>query len=145
MALTSTFVNQKFSPSGARYFATGYLSGSYTAATVTSATAASTTATGGGIANADAVSNVAVASGVITIKLGFVPKRFKIINVTDRLTQEWYQGMNAGDFIETIAAGDQTLETDDQISINATTGVVTITAAGGAMTDSDTVVWEAEG
>lgn len=145
MALTTTLVCKKFSPTDIPNRASGYISGTYTAATVNSATSPSTTATGGGIANSDAVSNVLIAAGVITITLGFVPKHFKIVNVTDRLTQEWFEGMNTGDFIETVAAGDQTLETDDQISVNATTGVVTITAAGGAMTDNDTVIWYAEG
>ena len=99
---------------------------------------------------------VALASGVITISLGFVPSYFKIMNVTDRITQEWYAGMNSGDFIETVAAGDRTLETDDEIVIAATTtgtapvtykaaATVTIDASGGAMTNNDTVVWVAEG
>lgn len=79
-----------------------------------------------------------------TLTLGFVPKHFKITNVTDRLTQEWHEGMNSGDFIETAANGTRTLETDDQIIVN-TDGTITIVAAGGAMTDNDTVVWEAQG
>src|SRR3990167_5935540 len=85
--------------------ATGSLSGTYTAATVTSTTA-----------------NAAIASGVMTLTLGFVPRYFKIVNVTDRLTQQWFEGMNQGDFIETVAAGDQTLETDDKISITTSLG-----------------------
>ncbi len=145
MALTSTLVANKSSPTGIVHRASGYIKGTYTAATVNSATSASTTATGGGIANGDAVANMVIAAGVMTIELGFIPKKFEIVNVTDRLTQKWFEGMNTGDFIETVAAGDQTLETDDKISVNASTGVVTVTFDGGAVTDNDTVVWTAEG
>ena len=53
--------------------------------------------------------------------------------------------MNQGDFIETIAAGDRTLETDDQIIVHATDGTVAIDVSGGIQTDNDTVVWEAWG
>ena len=79
-----------------------------------------------------------------TITLGFVPTYFKVINATDRLTQEWFLGMNAGDFLETAANGDKTLETDDKLVVNSD-GTVTILANGGAITDNDTVVWVAEG
>lgn len=95
-------------------------------------------------------------AGNIIISLGFVPKYFKVINATDRITQEWFEGMNFGDFLETAANGDKTLETDNQVEVLvATTGsapvtfnaaaTVTINAGGGAMTDNDTVVWVAEG
>lgn len=125
--------------------ATGSLSGTYTAATVTSTTA-----------------NAAIASGVMTLTLGFVPRYFKIINVTDRVTQEWHEGMNQGDFIETAANGTRTLETDDKVTIttslgsggsaggggtapSSAAGVVTVTFDGGAVTDNDTAIWEAIG
>lgn len=122
MALT----NSKYNPTGIANRANGSLSGTYTAATVTST-----------------VSGAAIASGVLTLTLGFAPKYFKVINCTDRITQEWFQGMNAGDFIETAAAGTRTLETDDQVVVSGNT--VTVTFAGGAATDNDTVVWVAEG
>lgn len=99
---------------------------------------------------------ITMAAGVITIKLGFVPSRVMVKNVTDRLTQEWFKGMNQGDFLETVAAGDQTLQTDDQIVVTEDvtgaapvqykpTATLTITAGGGAMTDNDTVIVIAEG
>lgn len=80
----------------------------------------------------------------VTITLGFVPAYFKVVNVTDRLTQEYFAGMNTGDFLETAANGDKTLETDDKLVVNSD-GTVTIVASGGAITDNDTVVWVAEG
>lgn len=146
MALTTTLVANKSAPNGVVSHANGYISGTYTAATVNSATAASTTAAAtGGIANADAVANMVIASGVMTITLGFAPKYFKIVNVTDRLTQEWFEGMNSGDFIETAAAGTRTLETDDKVVVSQSAGTVVVTFDGGAATDNDTVVWEARG
>lgn len=131
--------NFKYNNDGVVRRASGSLSGTYTAATVVSESVP------GVLSNSDAVKQVVIAAGVMTITLGWVPKKFKITNLTDRLTQEWAQGMNTGDFLETVAAGTRTLETDDQISVNPTTGVVTVTFAGGAVTDNDTVVWEAEG
>ena len=146
MALTTTFVANKSSPTGIVTRASGYIKGTYTAATINSATAASTTAAAtGGIANGDAVENMVIAAGVMTINLGFVPKHFKIVNVTDRLIQEWYDGLATGDYLEEIAAGDKTLETDDKVTVNASTGVVTVTFDSGIVTDNDTVVWHAEG
>lgn len=107
----------------------GHLSGTYTAATDDVTT----------------VENVDMTNGVITITPGFMPTYVKVVNVTDRLTQEWFKGMNPGDFLETAANGDKTLETDDKLVVNATTGVVTILANGGAYTDNDTMVYEIVG
>ena len=146
MALTN--VRRNFPPATQR--ASGYLSGTYTAASVTSETTASATC------SAEAAASITIASGVMTIALGFVPRYFRIRNCTDRLTQEWHEGMNQGDFLETVANGTQTLETDDQVTITVAdtgsapvavkpTALVTVIFAGGAVTDNDTVVWEAVG
>lgn len=131
---------------GPRQYAQGVFSGAYTAASDVSTTTNST-----------------MAAGVITLTLGFVPKYFKIINVTDRVMQEWFEGMNSGDYLETVAAGTRTLETDDKVVVAIRTGtggsvsqhggsadttasgVVTVTVDSGIMTDNDTVVWVAEG
>ena len=126
--------------------AQGSISGTYTAASDVSTT-----------------SNSTIAAGVLTITLGFVPTHFYISNLTDRLTQEWWKGMNSGDYTERIAAGDQTLETDDKIVVAVRTGtggsasqsggtadtsasgVVTVTFDSGICTDNDLVIWYAEG
>lgn len=164
MALTTTFVANKTAPNGVMSFASGYIKGTYTAATVTSATAASTTAAAtGGIANRDAVDNMVIASGTMTITLGFVPKYFKIVNVTDGLMKEKFDGMAAADHIHTAIDGTRGLLTDSAILINAAEGssgssggggtapasplgVVTVVFATGTAicTDNDTVVWVAE-
>lgn len=135
MALT----NMKFNTEPTVRRQSGYLSGTYTAASVASETTKSATS------NSDAVAQAVIASGVMTITLGWVPKHFKIVNVTDRLTQEWFQGMNLGDFLETAANGTVTLETDNKVEVSVTTGVITVTFDGGAVTDNDTVIWVAEG
>lgn len=121
--------NSKFDASGVVHRASGKLSGTYTAATVTSSTA-----------------NATIASGVMTINLGFAPKRFLIINATDRVRQEWFDGLAAGNFLETAANGTVTLETDGvSANISVSGSVVTVTFSGGICTDNDTVVWSAEG
>jgi hypothetical protein len=165
MALTTTFIANKSAPTGIVSRATGYIKGTYTAATVTSATAASTTAAAtGGIANADAVTNMVIGSGVMTITLGFVPKYFKIVNVSDGLVKEKFDGMATADHIHTAIDGTRGLLTDSAILISATEGshgssggggtapasplgIVTVTFATGTAicTDNDTVVWVAEG
>lgn len=124
MPLTNFKTNAVVAPN----HASGYLSGTYTAATVTSTTP-----------------GAVIGSGVMTLTLGFAPKYFKIFNVTDRLSQEWFEGMNSGDFIESVAAGDKTLQTDDKVVVDQAAGTVVVTFDGGAVTDDDTVVWEARG
>jgi hypothetical protein len=82
-----------------------------------------------------------LAAGVLTITPGFIPNHVKVVNVTTRVMQEWFKGMNQGDSVDTAAAGTRTLETDDMLVVNETTGVVTVTASG-TFTDNETVAWE---
>ena len=124
----------------------GSVSGTYTAATDVSTTA-----------------NASIAAGVLTITLGFVPSRFKAVNVTQRDSYEWFEGMNQGDYIKTLANGTASLETGDALTItpetragavggtssggtadSAASGVVTFTFSG-LLTDNETFVWEAVG
>ena len=144
MALTTTLVTKKFANEGVVRRDSGYLSGTYTAATVNSATAVSTTATGGGIANSDAVSNVLIAAGVMTITLGYVPKHVLFQNVTARTSVDYYEGMNFGDTLTTDVNGVKALNTSNVVEVNATTGVITFTFSG-QLTDNETLVWVAEG
>lgn len=48
-----------------------------------------------------------------TVRLGFYPRRFKWINLTDRISWEWIEGMASGTTLKTAANGDQTLDTGD--------------------------------
>ena len=122
----------------------GSLSGTYTAATDVNASSgagspASISVPNGALGQGSSGANLA--AGVLTITPGFIPNHVKIVNVTTRVMQEWFKGMNQGDSVDTAAAGTRTLETDDMLVVNETTGVVTVTASG-TFTDNETVAWE---
>lgn len=63
-----------------------------------------------------------VAADYVEIDVGFKPKHVKWVNLTDRVTVEFYEGMTANNCLKTAAAGTQTLET--------TNGGITLTARG---------------
>jgi len=123
----------------------GHLSGTYTAATeVASSSGAGTPATpsnpNGVLGQGSFGANLA--AGVLTITPGFVPNYVKMVNVTSQVMQEWFKGMNQGDYINTVAAGTRTLATDDVLVVNETTGVVTVLATGAILDDNATIAWE---
>jgi hypothetical protein len=74
--------------------------------------------------------------------VGFVPRVVRFRNVTDRISDEWYEGMAAASSIHTVAAGTVTLETTNGITVNAD-GTFTLTAV--TMVASKTFAWEAIG
>ena len=43
--------------------------------------------------------------------IGFKPKYIKVVNVTDRISVEWFEGMTASQALLTVAAGTRTLDT----------------------------------
>jgi hypothetical protein len=51
---------------------------------------------------------------------GFVPRYVKFVNITDRITLEWYEGMAANSAIRTVAAGTQTLDVASGITVYGT-------------------------
>src|SRR5690606_11933254 len=56
------------------------------------------------------VSNLAigefVGDGTIThVTTGFLPRYIKLVNLTERITFEWYRGMAATHTLKTVAAG----------------------------------------
>lgn len=57
-----------------------------------------------------------------TLYPGFRPTYVQLVNLTDRITYEWYEGMAEGDYIKTVAAGTRTLETDDVMVIEDDAG-----------------------
>ena len=99
----------------------------------------------------------------LTLTLGFVPTYVKVQNVTEKIFWEWYAGMNHGDYLDTTAAGAQSLETDDVFTVSVETragasvsqmnpsadtspsGKVLITFSDLSFSNSDTLVWVAEG
>ena len=77
-----------------------------------------------------------------TFTVGFVPRIVRFHNVTDRISDEWYQGMAAASSIHTVAVGTRTLEATNGITVG-TDGTFTVTAV--TMVASKTFVWEAIG
>lgn len=53
---------------------------------------------------------------------GFRPTYVQLVNLTDRITYEWYEGMAEGDYVKTVAAGTRTLETDDVMVVEDDAG-----------------------
>jgi hypothetical protein len=81
-----------------------------------------------------------------TITLPFNPKYVKVVNVTDRITAEWFDEAlvpgagNTAQFL-TVAAGTRTFEA---AGISVANNVVSVTVATkGLATDNDITVWEA--
>lgn len=83
----------------------------------------------------------------VTLSLGFVPRYFKLVNLTDRITYEWYSGMatTGGAALKTIATGVRTLETTEGPTFGTaalgTADAVTLSAT--LMVASKTFAWEA--
>lgn len=82
------------------------------------------------------------AAAATTFTLGFTPRIVRFHNVTDRISDEWYQGMAAASSIHTVAVGTRTLEATNGITVG-TDGTFTVTAV--TMVASKTFVWEAIG
>lgn len=76
-----------------------------------------------------------------TLTLGFVPRKFKLVNLTDRIIDEWFEGMASASSLHTVAAGTNTLETTNGIAVSGTS--VTLTAT--TLVASKTYYWEAIG
>ena len=93
-------------------------------------------ATGHIVTNADA-------AAIVTVQLGFTPRIVRFRNVTDRISDEWYEGMASASSIHTVAAGTVTLETTNGIAVSATANTFTLTAT--TMVASKVFMWEAIG
>lgn len=75
-----------------------------------------------------------VAADFSQFDVGFKPSYVQFVNLTDRITVEWYQGMAANNCLKTAAAGTRTFETTNggitvtdngfQVSQNATLAVI---------------------
>ena len=50
--------------------------------------------------------------------LGFKPRYVKVVNETDRITEEWFEGMAAAEGILRIANGTATLITSNGITVS---------------------------
>jgi len=81
----------------------------------------------------------AASAAAATITLGFTPRRVLFINLTDRITDEWFEGMASASSLHTVAAGTLTLETTNGVAVSGNT--FTLTAV--TMVASKTFYWEA--
>lgn len=83
----------------------------------------------------------------LTLSLGFVPRYFKLVNLTDRITYEWYSGMalTGGAALKTIATGVRTLETaEGPVFGNVAAGTADqVTLSTTLLPASKSFAWEA--
>lgn len=99
--------------------------------------------------NSEGIVNTAVgklvsdagAAAALTITLGFAPRYVKFVNLTDRIIDEWYEGMASASSLHTVAAGTNTLETTNGIAVSGNTFTLTATT----MVASKTFYWIAQG
>lgn len=85
----------------------------------------------------------AAAAAAAVLQLGFVPRYVRFVNLTDRITDEWFEGMANASSLHAVAAGTQTLEAVNGISVDAAAKTITLTAV--TMVASKTFYWMAEG
>jgi phosphatidylserine synthase len=81
----------------------------------------------------------ASAAAAATITLGFVPRYVKFVNLTDRIVDEWFEGMASASSLHTVAAGTMTLETTNGVAVSGASFTLTATT----MVASKTFYWEA--
>lgn len=87
-----------------------------------------------------------VANSPLVLTLGFVPTYFKLLNVTDGVSGEWYEGMTAGYYQLSVIAGDKTyVNTNAAFTVNSDGTVSIETDTNVLLTDADLTVWEARG
>jgi hypothetical protein len=51
--------------------------------------------------------------------VGFTPRYVRVENATDRIVNEWFEGMTSAHAVKTVAAGTRTLETSGGPSVGA--------------------------
>lgn len=79
------------------------------------------------------------AAAATTFALPFKPRFVRFVNLTDRITDEWYEGMASASSLHTVAAGTMTLETTNGIAVSGSTFTVTATT----ILASKSFFWEA--
>ena len=99
---------------------------------------------GNGVLNRtiQALTTDAVAAADTTFNFGFKPRLVQFVNLTDRITEEWFEGMAATNVLHTVAAGTRTIDANSLVVVNSD-GTVTVKAA--AMVASKSFVIIAEG
>lgn len=61
----------------------------------------------------------AVSPATPSLLIGFTPRMVQVVNETDRITFDWYQGMPSGYAVQTVAAGTRTLITTGGVTVGA--------------------------
>jgi hypothetical protein len=77
----------------------------------------------------------AATPAAITVDVGFNPRFVQCVNLTTRVTHEWFKGMTSGHALRTVAAGTRTAETSGGISVAG--DVITMPAPA----QNDVVYW----
>lgn len=85
----------------------------------------------------------AATAAAYVLNLGFTPRKFRIINITDMTQYEWRDQMPAADSLKTVTAGTFTLDTTGAITIGSGLTDRTVTLSAGVMVASKSFVWEA--
>ena len=99
---------------------------------------------GNGVINRtiEAFTTDAVAAVDTTFNFGFKPRYVQFVNLTDRITEEWFEGIAATNVLHTVAAGTRTIDTNSLIVVNADN---TVTVKAAAMVASKSFVMVVEG
>lgn len=87
----------------------------------------------------------AVAAAVTTFQVGFLPRVVRLMNITDLLMDEWYDGMAADTALHTVSAGTRTLLGSGGITVGATAGGGFVTLAAALIIASKTFNMVVEG
>ena len=58
------------------------------------------------------------AEAAFTIECGFKPRYVRVVNLTDRIEGEWYEGMTDDHMVKTIANGTKSHETSNGITVS---------------------------
>ncbi len=99
--------------------------------------------------NSESIANTAVGSfatdsasaAAATITLGFTPRYFRLVNMTDRITDEWFEGLASASSLHMVANGTNTAETTNGIAVSGSS--VTFTAT--TLVASKSYYWIAHG
>lgn len=70
--------------------------------------------------------SAATAAATTFSGIGFTPRKVVLHNLTDRISDVWYEGMASASSLHTVAAGTVTLETTNGVAVSGDT--VTFTA-----------------
>lgn len=103
--------------------------------------------------NTESVPNLAVlrittdaaGAAVTTFQVGFLPRVVKLMNITDLLMDEWFDGMAADTALHTVAAGTRTLLGSGGITVGSVAGGGFVTLAAALIIASKTFEMVVEG